>query len=101
MYQKELEAGLARVHCDFKFRFVRTLFFHARNQFELVLERENDAPQGTGALKASPDTNSNETNHRKNVSTPQPRAPYSLNPRYVGREAMKKTRELIETKARP
>lgn len=90
--KKELEAGLPRVHCDFKFRFVRTLFVQSRNRFGFgwrAESRDIHAPQGEQAVRSVPSTIGHTENHKQSFARPQSRPPYWLNPR-VGREAMKK-----------
>ena len=91
--------GLARVHCDFKFRFVRKVFAAAHLKM-ISAQRLKRLPGDSGTNPAAevPIVPSALNN---SVRVASPVALYWLDPRYVNRGTMRKTRQLVETKAKP
>lgn len=103
--KKELGIGLARVHCDFKFRFVRNIFVQGHKQAVEDCARKNESQRRLGAVETGGvnRVNNGSDNHAPSSSVPLPhrRVPYWIDPRYVGRDFMKTARELVETRAKP
>ena len=99
----------ARVHCNFKFRFVRTLFVEGGKQIERDCMRENETRR---SLKTSLPAERGDAHGKSfarveikpgvsSLMLPVRKPPYWLNSKYVVRHALQKTRQLVETKAKP